>query len=87
MAANIEGQRNCHSDHTGNAFQAVVDVIAGVAIGTTLVEAGIADNRQRVVAFVFGIFVEYHLHLLSPFDDEMLSSFSATVSDIAVFEV
>lgn len=46
MAGNIESQRDCYANHSGDTFQAVVDVVAGVAIGTSLVESGIADDWQ-----------------------------------------
>ena len=87
MAGDIEGQRDCYSDLSGDTFQAVVNVVAGIAVGASLVEAGIADNRQQVVALVFGVLVEYHLHLLCPFDDELLTGLAAAISDVAVFEV
>lgn len=87
MAGNIEGQRDCYADHSGDTFQAVVDVVAGVAVGASLIETGIADDGQQVVAFVFGIFVEYHLHLLCPFDYQLLAGLAATIGYITVFEV
>ena len=31
MASDVECQRNCYSDHSGDAFQTVVDIIASVA--------------------------------------------------------
>mgnify|MGYP007059014896 CR=1 FL=1 len=87
MTSNVEGQRDCDSDHSGDAFQTVVDVVAGVAVGASLVESGISDDGQKVITLVFGILVEYHLHLLGPFDDELLTGLATTVSNIAVFEV
>lgn len=33
----------------------MVDVVVGVAVGATLIDSGIADNGQQIVAFVFGI--------------------------------
>ena len=87
MAGNVEGQGDCYSDHSGNTFKAMVDVVAGVAVGATLVESGIADNGQQVVALVFEVLVLYHLHFLRPFDDELLACLAATIGDVAVFEV
>ena len=65
----------------------MVDVVAGVAVGASLVESGIADDGKEIVAFVFGVLVEYHLHLFCPFDDELLTGLAATIGDVAVFEV
>ena len=87
MAGNVESQRNCYTHHSGDSFQTVIDIVAGVTVSASLVESGIADDGQQVVAFVFGVLVENHLHLLGPFDDELLSGFSAAIGNIAVFEV
>lgn len=87
MTSNVEGQRDCDSDHSGDAFQTVIDIVAGVSVGASLVEAGITDDGQQIVALVFGVLVENHLHLLCPFDDELLTGLATTVSNIAVFEV
>ncbi len=87
VAGYVEGQRDCYSYHYGDTFQAVVDVVACVAVGASLVESGIANDGHEVAAFVFGILVEYRLHLLSPFDDELLTGLAAPVGDVAVFEV
>ena len=43
--------------------------VAGIQVRASLVDAGIADNRKQILASIFGVFVEYLLHLLSPFDD------------------
>ena len=43
MAGNVKGQRDCDTDHSGYGFQVVVDVIAYVAIGASLVGAGITE--------------------------------------------
>lgn len=87
MAGNVEGQRDSYADHSGYFLQAMIDVIAGVAVGASLVGAGITDDRQQVIALVFGVLVKYQLHLLCPFDDELLTGLAAAVCDIAVFEV
>ena len=41
MAGDIKGQWDCYVNHSGNAFQAVVDVVAGVTVGASLVESGV----------------------------------------------
>lgn len=61
MTGDVESLRNCYSDHSGDTFQAVVDVVAGVTVGASLVESGITNDRQQVAAFVFGIFVEWKI--------------------------
>ena len=87
VAGNVEGQRDCDADHSGYGFQVVVDVIAYVAVGASLVGAGITDDGQQVFAFVLGVLVKNHLHFLSPFDDELLIGLATAVGDISVFEV
>ena len=87
VTGNVKGQRDGDTDHSGDTFEIVVDVIAGVPVGTSFVCAGIADDRQKVVGGVFMVFVENHLHFLCPFDYELLAGLSATIGDIAVFEV
>lgn len=87
MAGNVEGQRNCYANHPGNTFQTVIDIVASVAVSASLVESGIADDGQQVVAFVFGVLVENHLHLLGPFDDELLTGLATSIGNIAVFKV
>lgn len=86
VAGDVEGQRDGDADHRGYSFQVVVDVVAGVAGDASFVDSLVADYRKQVVAFVFGIFVEYHLHLLRPLDNELLPGLAASVSDVAVFE-
>lgn len=44
MTGDVESQGDCDADHSGYAFQVVVDVVAGVAVGTALVDSGIADD-------------------------------------------
>lgn len=46
MAGDIEGQRDCYSDHSGNTFKIVVYVVADVAVGASLIESGITDDWQ-----------------------------------------
>lgn len=87
MAGNIEGQRNCNADHSGYVFQIVVDVIAYVAVGASLVGAGITDDGQQVFAFVLCVLVKNHLHFLSPFNDELLTGLATAVCDVTIFEV
>ena len=65
----------------------MVYVVAGVTVSASLIESGIADDGQQVVAFVFGIFIKYHLHFLCPFDDELLAGLATAVGDVAIFEV
>ena len=87
MAGDVEGQGDCYSDHPGDTFQVVVYVIAGVSVGASFIESGITDDRKQVVALIFGVLIEYHLHFLCPFDYELLTGLAAAVGDIAVFEV
>lgn len=87
MAGHIEGEWNGDAHHVSNAFKVVIDVVAGVAVGASLVGACVADYRQQVDALVFGVFVENGLHFVCPLDDELLACFAASVSDVAVFEV
>ena len=87
VAGHVEGQRDRDSDHFGYAFEIVVDVVASVAVGVSLVGAGIADYRQKIVGGVFRVLVENHLHFLCPFDYKLLAGLAAAVSDVAVFEV
>lgn len=87
MTGNVEGERNCYTDHSGYGFQVVVDVVAYVAVSASLVGSGIADDGQQVVALVLGVLVKNHLHFLSPFDDELLTGLATAVGDISVFEV
>jgi len=67
VAGDVEGQRDLDSYHLGYLFQVVVDVVAHVAVGASLVSAGVLDDGQQVVGGVFGIFIEYHLHFLCLF--------------------
>ena len=87
MTGNVEGQRDCDTNHSGDAFQTVIDIVAGVTVGASFVSTRVSDDGQKIVAFVFGVLVEYHLHLLGPFDDELLTGLAATVCDVAIFEV
>ncbi len=87
MAGNVEGQRDCDTDHSGYGFQVVIDVVANVAVGASLVGAGITDDGQQVFAFVLWILVKDHLHFLSPFDDELLTGLATSIGDISVFEI
>ena len=45
MTGNIEGQRYAYTNYFCDSLQIMVDVIAGVAVGTSLVESGIANDR------------------------------------------
>lgn len=40
----MEGQRYRDTDHSGYAFEIVVDVVTHVAVGASLVGAGVADD-------------------------------------------
>lgn len=44
MAGYVEGQRDLDSYHLGYLFQVVVDIVAHVAVGTSLIGAGIPDD-------------------------------------------
>ena len=87
VAGDVEGQRHCHAHHAGYAFQVVVDVVADVAVGASLVGADVADDGEQEIAFVLGIFVEYRLHLCGPRNDKSLARLAAAVGDVAVSEV
>lgn len=87
VTRNIERQGNRDTDHSGDAFQVVVDVVACVAVGGALVDSSIADDGQQVVAIVLGILVEDSLHLLCPRYDQLLAGLAAPICDITVFEV
>lgn len=69
MAGDVESQRNLDANHLGYYFQVVIDVVAHVAVGASLVGAGVLDDGEQVVGSVFGVPIEYHLHFLGPFDD------------------
>lgn len=45
------------------------------------------EGAPTLIGIVLGVFVEYHLHLLCPFDDELLTGLATAVGDITVFEV
>ncbi len=79
MTSDVEGQRDGDSNHSCDAFQAVVDVVAGVAVGASLIEFGIANDRKQVFALVFGILVENYLHLLCPFYNQLLAGLAAPI--------
>ena len=87
VAGYVEGQGDCDADHFGYSFQVMVDVIAGITIGASLVDSGISDDGQQVVAGILGVLVEYHLHLLRPFDDKLLAGLASAIRDVSVFEV
>lgn len=87
VASDVEGQRNLDSYHLGDLFQVVIDVVAHVAVGASLVGSGILDDGQQVVGGVLGILVEYHLHFFRPLDYQLLSGLATAVGDVAVFEV
>lgn len=87
MAGDIESQRDLDAYHLGCLFQIVIDVVAHVAVGTSLVGAWIPDDGEQIVGGVFRVLVEYHLHFLSPADDKLLTCLAAAIGDIAVFEV
>lgn len=56
MPGNVEGQRDSYADHSGDSFQTVVYVVACVAVGATLIESGIADNRRIVINLCLGVY-------------------------------
>ena len=87
MTSDVKGQRDLDSYHLGYLLQVVVDVVAHVAVSTSLVGTGILDDGQQVVGGVFGILVEYHLHFLCPFDYQLLTGLAAAIGDVSVFEV
>ena len=87
MAGDVEGQRDLDSYHLGYLFQVVVDVVAHVSVGASLVSAGVLDDGQQVVGGVFGILIEDHLHFFRPLDYQLLTSLTTAVGDIAVFKV
>lgn len=87
MASDVEGQWDLDIYHLGYLLQVVVDIVAHVAVSASLVGAGIPDDGQYIVGGVFGIFIEYHLHFLCPFYNQLLSGLAATVGDVAVFEI
>lgn len=44
MTGDVKSQWNCYSNHSGNTFKTVVDVVASVAVGASFIESGISDN-------------------------------------------
>lgn len=44
MAGDVEGQWDLDAYHLGYLFQIVVDVVAHVAVGASLVDTGVLDN-------------------------------------------
>ena len=87
VAGHIKGKREVKSDHHGYAFQIVVDVVADVTVGIPFVGTGITDNGQKVLARVFGIFVEGLLHFLSPCYKESLTGLLTAIGDVTVPEI
>ena len=87
MAGNVEGQGDLDSYHVGYLFQVVVDVVAHVAVGASLVGTGVLDNGEQIVSGIFWVLVKYHLHFLCPFDYQLLVGLAAAIGDVAVFEV
>ena len=87
VAGDVESQRYLDAYHLGYLFQVVIDVIAHVAVGVSLVGTGILDDGEQIVSGVFGVLVEYHLHFFCPFDNQLLAGLATTVSDVAVFQV
>lgn len=65
----------------------MVDIVACVSVGASLVDSGITDDGQQVIASVLRILVENHLHLLCPFDDELLTGLAPSVGEVAIFRV
>lgn len=57
----------------------MIDVVTGVTVDASLVDSGIADDGQLVVALVCGVFVENHLHLIRPFDYELLTGLATAI--------
>lgn len=45
MTGNIEGQRYGYTNHFCDSFQVMVDIVTGIAIGASLVDSGVADDR------------------------------------------
>ncbi len=84
---NIERQRDANAHFLGYLFQIVVDIVAGISVGATLIRAGIPYDGQKVVGNVFKVFVEYELHFLSPFNRQMLPGLATAVGNVAVSEV
>lgn len=87
VAGDVEGQGDLDSCHLGYLFQIVVDVVAHVTVGASLVGAGVLDDGELIVGGVLGVLVENHLHFLCPFDDKLLSGLATAIGDVAVFEV
>ena len=87
MTGNIEGQRYAYTNYFCDSLQIMVDVIGGIAIGASLIDSVITYDWKQIVALILRVFVENHLHLLCPFDDELLTGLAAAICDIAIFEV
>ena len=65
----------------------MIDVVADIAVCTPFIGVRIADYRQQIVTFVFGVLVKNQLHLLRPFDNQLLSGFATTICDVSIFKV
>ena len=87
MACHIQSPGMSKADLLGYTFQIVVDVVADVSVNCAFAKTGICDYREKVVAFVFGVFVEDCLHLFCPFYGELLAGFASAVCDVAVGEI
>lgn len=55
VSSDIEGQRNIHSNHPGNAFEVVVYVVTGVPVYTMFVNFLIANYRKKIITVVLGV--------------------------------
>ncbi len=65
----------------------MIDVVSYVAICATIVDTFITDYGEKVIAFVFRVFVEYYLHFFCPFYHQLLSCLASAVCDVAVCKV
>lgn len=65
----------------------MVDVVAYVSVDVALVGIPVADDGEEIFGGVFGVFVEYLLHVVCPLDGETLAGFAPAICDVAVGEV
>ena len=85
VACHIE--RDVDVSHAGYCLEIVVDVVACVEIGISLVDCVAAYDGEEIASAVFRIFVEQMLHLGCPFYHKLLTCLAASVSKIAVAQV
>ena len=68
-------------------FQVAVDVATFAAVGVSFVGVVIGDNRQEIIGWIIGVFVEYQLHLRFSADDQLLAGLATAIGYAAILKV